>query len=263
PRISEPEVVAEAERFLRQEAQHSRAHRLHLAALTRQHPGLQYTLDQAISSYSALGASRPLEFHLAYIADLEATFLPVFSLILEHDDALLRPGDDRVASLLLYHIAEEVEHRSTAMAIYQAVVGDDRYRLRVLPFVVRHVLAVFGQAVRSFDLHVPLADRGIEASRVAPRRALLRELAVRAPLVRRRVMTDGYPSALGCVSLPALLKALYQLVRCELPGHDAEKARIPRCVAEWFARYDAGADVTRWYTLPPASAAETVPTADA
>ena len=36
---------------------------------------------------------------------------------------LFRPGDDRVASLFLWHFVEEVEHRSSALVIYDAVVG--------------------------------------------------------------------------------------------------------------------------------------------
>jgi predicted metal-dependent hydrolase len=256
PRITDPDVAAEAEGFLRQEAQHSRAHRLHMNALVKAYPGLQHTLNTAASRFGALLDKHPLEFHLAYIADLEATFLPIFSLILDHDDALLRPGDDRVASLFLYHIAEEVEHRSTAMVIYRAVVGADRYRLRVLPFVAWHVLAVYGQAVRSFDRHVPLAERKIRARRVAPGRALARELGARVPLVRERIMADGYPTALACVGLPALLTSFYRLVRSELPGHHADRTPTPRFATEWFARYDAGDDVTRWFALhaPPATA---------
>lgn len=51
PRITDAAVAAEAEAFLRQEAQHANAHRQHLRALTRRHPGLQETLDEAVASY--------------------------------------------------------------------------------------------------------------------------------------------------------------------------------------------------------------------
>ncbi len=45
---------------------------------------------------------------LAYVADTEATFTPSFKLMLDNEKTLFRPGDDRVASLFLWHFVEEV-----------------------------------------------------------------------------------------------------------------------------------------------------------
>ena len=42
----------------------------------------------------------PLAYRLAYTADLESTFTPIFKVMLDHEDVLFRPGDERVASLL-------------------------------------------------------------------------------------------------------------------------------------------------------------------
>jgi len=106
PLITDESVAAEADSFLRQEAQHARAHTQHLKALTRTHPGLQEVLDGAVAAYDELFDARPLEYHLAYIADLEATFTPTFKMLLDHEDELFRPGDDRVASLFLWHFVE-------------------------------------------------------------------------------------------------------------------------------------------------------------
>ena len=52
-----------------------------------------------IGEFDSLTASTSLEYRLAYTADLEATFTPVFKLMLDHDATLFAPGDDRVASL--------------------------------------------------------------------------------------------------------------------------------------------------------------------
>lgn len=51
PRITDPEVAAEANAFLRQEAQHANAHRQHVSALITQYPGLQNTLDALMPSW--------------------------------------------------------------------------------------------------------------------------------------------------------------------------------------------------------------------
>src|SRR4029079_12243482 len=118
PLITDPDVADEADAFLRQEAQHARAHRLHMKALIRTHPGLQATVDEAVAKFDALVDAKPIEFHLAYTAALEATFTPICKLMLDHNRELFRPGDDRVASLFLWHFVEEVEHRASAMTIY-------------------------------------------------------------------------------------------------------------------------------------------------
>ena len=87
-RIEEPDAQDEAERFLRQEALHARAHRGHVKALVTQHPALADLTPALERSFDALLEREALEFHLAYMAGLEATFTPVFRAILEHQDVL-------------------------------------------------------------------------------------------------------------------------------------------------------------------------------
>ena len=99
PLIDDEHVAEEADAFMRQEAVHAHAHRGHVKAMIRQFPPLQGTLDAALASYDHLLATKPLEFHLAYIADMEATFTPNFKLFLDNCDELFEPGDRRVASL--------------------------------------------------------------------------------------------------------------------------------------------------------------------
>ena len=123
PLITDPEVAAEATAFLRQEAQHSSTHRKHVAALIKRYPGLQHTFDAAMASFDDVTNTTPLKFRLAYIADLEATFTPSFKMMLDNEATLFRPGDDRVASLLLWHFVEEVEHRSSALVILRCRGG--------------------------------------------------------------------------------------------------------------------------------------------
>ncbi len=130
PLITDPEAASEATAFLRQEAQHSSTHRKHVSALIRRYPGLQQTLDAAVADYEHLTRTAPLRFRLAYIADLEATFTPSFKMMLDNEATLFRPGDERVASLLMWHFVEEVEHRSSALIVYDAAIGDSWYRIR-------------------------------------------------------------------------------------------------------------------------------------
>jgi hypothetical protein len=58
--------------------------------------------------------------------------------------------------LFLWHFVEEVEHRSSALLIYDAVVNDPWYRLRVAPSVFAHVGSAMITAAEGLNKHVPL-----------------------------------------------------------------------------------------------------------
>lgn len=245
PLMADPAVEAEATAFLRQEAQHSSSHRKHVAALVRAYPGLQRTLDDAIAVYDELGRTTPLKFRLAYVADLEATFTPSFKMFLDNEATLFRPGDDRVASLLLWHFVEEVEHRSSALEIYDAVIGDKWYRIRALPGVVRHLLRVLALIADGINTHVPWDDRRTDA------RTLLPGYGFRHALSRR--MAAGPPQEAGpafaAIPRRQVFTAAAGVLLSQTPYHDPEHQELPAFADVWFRRWESGGDVVRWYTV--------------
>lgn len=50
--------------------------------------------------------------------------------------------------------------------------------------------------------------------------------------------------------------AMVGIVRSQIPGHDPEHETLPALAAEWFDRFDAGYDVTNWYTADNKKAAD-------
>ncbi len=244
-KITDAEAAAEAQAFLRQEAQHASAHRLHLRALIRRYPGLQQTLDEAVARYDQLSESKPLRFRLAYIADLEATFTPFFKMMLDNEATFFRPGDDRVASLFLWHFVEEVEHRSSALIVYNAVVGSNTYRVWALPEVVKHLVGVWKVIADGFDTHVPRADRQIDARLVRPLAGALQALRRKLPFAAAR--KDQLPMAFSGVALPQRLATFRRVVLSQTPQHDPADQPLPDFAARWFARYEHGEDVCHWY----------------
>ncbi|MFC6010729.1 metal-dependent hydrolase [Nocardia lasii] len=251
PQITDPDVAAEAQAFMRQEGQHSHAHRQHVKALIRRYPGLRETLDAVVAEFDELTATTSVKYRLAYTADLEATFTPVFKLMLDNDDTLFAPGDDRVASLFLWHFVEEVEHRSSALVIFHSVIDSELYRMRVAPSIFRHVLRVIRVACAGFNEHVPLADRQVDAmSMFAMYRA---QQAVRRWLPWSRAADNGtMPRAFDDLSTREQLVALAGIARSQLPGHNPDHEALPALADRWFRRYDEGYDVTRWYTADSA-----------
>ncbi|GAB1815808.1 metal-dependent hydrolase [Mycobacterium sp. MUNTM1] len=245
PRITDAAVADEAEAFLRQEAQHANAHRQHLRALTRSHPGLQTTLDEAVASYDHLTATTPLNFRLAYVADLEATFTPFFKMLLDNEATLFRHGDERVASLLMWHFVEEVEHRSSALMVYNAVVNDKLYRLRVLPRVVKHLMKVATRLFDSIDANVPLSERGVDARDFAPLRSVIDK--VRGPRRDTDAVRRVKP-ALHTVPWKQKLSTAARVLMSQTPLHDPAKEPLPEFADHWFERYNRGDDVCHWYS---------------
>ncbi|MDN3358599.1 metal-dependent hydrolase [Actinomadura sp. DC4] len=253
PLIEDPAVVDEAEAFLRQEAQHAKNHRKHVAALIGRYPGLKETLDEAIGAFDHLVETRSLEFRLAYTADLESTFTPVFKVMLDHEDVLFRPGDERVASLFLWHFVEEVEHRSSALVVCDAVVKNRYYRTRVARTVFRHIMRVYRNILAGFEKHVPEADRRARYRDVSPDGVRREEVLARLPLRSSWRTRLGMfpPSPFAPASNREMLVMAYRLMLSQTPHHRPEREPLPRFADGWFARYDAGYDVTRFYTGLP------------
>jgi predicted metal-dependent hydrolase len=245
PLITDSAVAAEATAFLRQEAQHSSTHRKHVAALIDRYPGLQHTFDAATASFDEVTKTTPLKFRLAYIADLEATFTPSFKLILDNEATLFRPGDERVASLFMWHFVEEVEHRSSALVVYDAAVGDSWYRIRALPAVFRHLIAVTRIIADGVNAHVPESDRKVDARTLLPSFGMRQALRERLTLRRRHSST---PKAFSTVPRVEILVAVFRILLSQTPYHNPDHQPLPAIADRWFERWNSGGDVTRWYS---------------
>jgi len=254
-RIADPKVVEEANAFMYQEGQHSTAHRQHVKGLIKSYPGLQETLDEVVAAFDRLTAEKSLEYRLAYTADLEATFTPVFKLMLDNDAHLFRPGDDRVASLFIWHFVEEVEHRSSALIIFDAIVGSDLYRMRMAPSVFKHVLDVIAIACDGFNKHVPIEDRKIDAMSMFASYRRKQILRKRLPFLDAEDH-GPMPRAFDVLPLREQLVALAGVVRSQLPKHNPDHEKLPALADVWFERFDAGYDVSHWYTAETVSARE-------
>jgi predicted metal-dependent hydrolase len=227
--MTDPAVLAEARSFVQQEAVHSTTHRRHATALIDRHPGLHGALDAAVAQYDELYARRDLRYHLAYAAVLEGTFTPVFGTFIDHRDTLFRDGDARVASLCLWHFCEEIEHRSSAVSIYDHVVGDHAYRLRVLPSMVAHVARGFETLFGEFQRHVP-GEAGARHH---------------GSLMARVLGREANPFA--TIPLQSRIHMMRRAVASLLPSFDHDDQPIPAWTDSWFTSYEQGADMTRFY----------------
>ncbi|RUP06908.1 MAG: metal-dependent hydrolase [Mycobacterium sp.] len=247
PLMRDPEVAEEANAYLRQEAQHSAAHLSHYRALVRRWPGLHETMDQVVASFDHLTATKPLAWRLGYVAAIEATFTPYFKVFLDHEDKLFRPGDERVASLFLWHFVEEIEHRSSALRVYDAVHDSYPYRLKTIAGVARHIDEILKIITRGFREQVPEADGGAFGQLIPEG---LSPRAFYASLRAARALTGPGQATYAGVPKRELAAMLVGLLRSQGPGHDPTHEKIPAFARRWFDRYATEPkSAARWYSI--------------
>jgi predicted metal-dependent hydrolase len=245
PLMRNPEDAEEANAYLRQEAQHSSAHMSHVRALSRRWPGLTETMEKVTASFDRLTATKPLAWRLAYPAVVEATFTPYFKVFLDHEDKLFRPGDERVASMFIWHFVEEIEHRSSALLVYDAVHDSYPYRVKTIGGVIKHVSELLSIISSGFRQHVPKEDGG-EFGRLIPNGLSVK--AIRDAIKASREL-EGAPTYAG-VPRREILGMLAGVVRSQGPNHDPKYEQLPELADRWFKLYDENPKIaSRFYSL--------------
>ena len=217
-RITDKRILTEAGLFREQEGLHASAHTKHAKALIKQHPGLQKALDRVLESYDQLYEKHSLDYHLAYTGGLEAIFTPFFKMVLDNRAVLFSGGDRRVTSLLLWHFCEEIEHRSSALMVYDHVVGNSWYRFKNARGFQAHTRWLAEMLTEEFRQNVPNVPS--EAYEGDPFASVPR--------------WDKYRSAMGILS-------------SQLPWHDPAHQAIPNYYQEWVDQWAEGDDVTQIY----------------
>ncbi len=119
----------EASDFCRQELQHQRQHRRFNEAVTSDSPALQRIERVARGVYGWMSRTRSARFNLAFAAGSETIAFAIARWTESHFRVLFDGADDVVATLFLWHLAEEVEHKTVAFDVYRATGGS---RLRYL-----------------------------------------------------------------------------------------------------------------------------------
>jgi predicted metal-dependent hydrolase len=240
-----PEIAAEADGFLRQEAQHASAHRKHMLALIARYPGLRQAYEDATGRFDDLLAEHPVEFHAAYVANLEATFTPLFKVILDNGDSLFKGADPRVAALMAWHFVEEIEHRSSGLILYRHLGQDPWYRVRHVRATFRHIGEVAAAIARTVDAVVPLADRLVSAEDLMSIALLVDEFKYRGPVGRRQAARrSGPPTLFGTVPTSQLAKMVWRLALSQMPNHNPVDQPLPEWADTWMSEYARGTDMT-------------------
>jgi len=132
--VSDPALRADMKAFSGQEAQHFQNHARVNDVVRAQLSGpaaaaMRRLEDRLDADYRRFSAKRSLAFNLVYAEGFEAmTFALARSLLA---DPVVASMDSRWRELVVWHLSEEIEHRSVTFDAYAHVVGKYPHRLVV------------------------------------------------------------------------------------------------------------------------------------
>ncbi|RMH78757.1 MAG: metal-dependent hydrolase [Actinomyces sp.] len=121
--IDDPDVQARVRAYLAQEAEHSRQHARFNEILVAHHPALARVESWLATSYRFLERRAGAPFGTAYAAAFEATAFAAARWMDRRRHELFTGADPEAATLILWHLAEEVEHKTVAHEVWAAVDG--------------------------------------------------------------------------------------------------------------------------------------------
>ena len=128
--VQDPALQAQIAAFIGQEAMHSKAH----AEFNDEWRRDDYNLDR-FQAWLARKDSYIKNLHpkiqLAITCAFEHFTALLGGYILQHPEVLSTLDDDAM-KLWVWHAIEEIEHRSVAFDVYQAVYGDDKIRKMIM-----------------------------------------------------------------------------------------------------------------------------------
>ena len=128
--------------YIAQEAQHHAQHRRFNDLVASQVGGVGAVESLLRRTFDWLWRTRSDRFHLAYAAASEAVAYGAARWVERHHAELFRDADPVVASLYLWHLAEEVEHKNVAYDVYDATYRS-RWPLAGAMVASMTVLAMF------------------------------------------------------------------------------------------------------------------------
>ena len=206
--ITDPVLKEDMRGFMAQEGQHYQTHQRYNDILkTGGYPGLAAFEDEMAADYERY-KHRPLKWRLAYTAGFETMTMGVTDWLIRNRSKLFAGGDPSVASIVLWHMVEETEHKNVAFDAYQALFKG-AYFARIWGVVCgsRHVV----KYARKSYIHMMKKD-GIWNNRGSRWRTFKRSMS--------------FVTHVGKFLLGSMM-----------PGHHPSRVKDPDWVFEWMDAY--------------------------
>lgn len=141
PQLQDPALIQEVKDYIGQEAQHYQQHRKFNDIIkSKGYDQIEALEKQMLDEFSYFEKNKSLKFNLAYAAGFESMALTVGHWLINQRAYLFGGSDSRVASLILWHFVEEIEHKCAAFDAYQAAYGHYWYRIYGTLFAALHIM---------------------------------------------------------------------------------------------------------------------------
>lgn len=216
--FTDPDLAARARAYAGQEAQHHGQHRRYNDHLIAHYPKLA-RVDRLFARFFGFLRRRSTRFGLAFAAGAEAIAF-VAARWVDGNLGLFRNAEPTAATLFLWHLAEEVEHKEIAWDVYEGS-GGGRLRYAVAVWVAALVLAV-GTFLGTITM-----------------------LAA-----ERRLFSPAAHWNLFRWSLAVVFTAVPVMVVSSLPGHHPSQLTDPAGFERWLDLLDVSTSTVPEWALP-------------
>ncbi len=149
-KITDPKLQKELDLYCAQEATHFRQHKKFNDTLSDAGYAATRDLEAMLAKdYKDLGDKKSLKFNLAYAEGFESMALAIGHMLIEDRAFLFGNSDTAVASLVLWHFVEEIEHKNVAFDVFDHVEGSYLWRILGLIYATGHIMWRTGQGYRA------------------------------------------------------------------------------------------------------------------
>ena len=125
PQIRDAVLQAALDDYVAQEAMHFQQHRKFNNELkARGYRAIEEIEATLASDYRKLGETRSLAFNLAYAEGFESMALAIGQMLIADREFLFGDSESGVASLILWHFVEEIEHKNVAYDVFDHLAGN-------------------------------------------------------------------------------------------------------------------------------------------
>jgi predicted metal-dependent hydrolase len=188
--IEDPQLLDDVDLYIKQEASHYKQHRKFNDTLRSAGYACIDVLEERLDKdYKKLEEQRSLRFNLAYAEGFEAMALAIGHMLIELRQYLFLNSDPAVASLILWHFVEEIEHKNVAYDVLHNQYPGYFWRVAGLCYATGHIFWRTRQGYQALLKEDGLWRSG--ASRWALAKVLCRVLASIAPKWLR-ILKPGY-----------------------------------------------------------------------
>jgi predicted metal-dependent hydrolase len=133
PDVADPELRARTEEYIKQEVGHYTEHKRFNAIIRRRHPKVARIEGWMKRCADWVTNTRSRNFNMAFAAGGEIMSFLLARWVDRRAGDLFVDADPVVTTMFLWHLAEEVEHKSMAFDVYDAVDGSKlRYALAMV-----------------------------------------------------------------------------------------------------------------------------------